>query len=494
MIDELTGFRELENFADGFEHLFWIIDYPLEEKSIYSSAFCKACGYSQEEISSQNGRYLSVIYEEDRENYQKLLHDLEINPLINYTELSYRIKSADGKIIWLKELIKADRNENSNINRLIKLSVCIDDLKKSHIELENSIKKLQDLNHAKDRFISIVSHDLRSPFATLLGFTEILLQEKDLPEDERSEYLTYINEAAKTQLNLINQLIDWSRLQTGRIKPEFTRLSLKMLIQNIVNTWLHEATRKRIDIKTDIPADISISADERLITQALANFLSNAVRFSDEGKNIFISAGKFKKGIIEIVFKDEGAGIAEENHSKLFDINEKFCLPSTKGEKGSGLGLTISKEIIDKHCGEIWLYSKLNEGSEFHVTLLEATNTIMIVEDDPGVRALYKHKISELIPNIEIIQAENGYHAISLIIDDLPSMIITDHDMPLMNGIQLVEAIRKKDISYSVPIVVISAKLNDDIINKYLQIGVNNVISKPVDLDDLVKIIKKTLS
>lgn len=494
MTEEITGLKEFENLIEGLEHLFWIIDYPENEKSIYSSNFEKNTGYRADEIPLMDKGYYSIIDELDRENYKKLLDELEINSLINFTELSYRIVSKDGNKIWLKELIKVERNGNGSIDRLIKLAIRVDDLANHTSQLENSVQKLEELNKAKDRFISIVSHDLRSPFATLLGFTDILLQERDLPEEERIEYLTYINEASKNQLNLINQLIDWSRLQTGRIKPEFTRLNLRMTIQNVVNTWLPEATRKRIDIKLDIPQDISINADERLITQAFANFVSNAVRFSNDGKDINITAGKFKKGIIEIVFKDEGVGIAEDNFPKLFNINEKFCLPNTKGEKGSGLGLTIAKEIIDKHCGEIWLYSKLNEGSEFHVTLLEATNTIMIVEDDIAVRTLYKHKIVESIANVELILADNGYHAISLIIDDLPSLIITDHDMPFMNGIQLIEAIRKKDISYSVPIVVISAKLNDEIKNKYLQLGVSDVINKPVDLDELIRIIKKTLS
>jgi PAS domain S-box-containing protein len=494
MADELTGIKEFEDLIDGLDHLFWVIDYPAEERTIYSGSLLKLTGYTAEEISALDQKYLAIVHEEDRESYNKLLNELALNSLINFTEVSYRIMSKDGTPIWLKELLKIERQSDSTISKIIKISVCIDDLKKHNDGLESSIHQLEELNTAKDRFISIVSHDLRSPFATLLGFTDILLQEKDLPEEERIEYLTYINEASKTQLNLINQLIDWSRLQTGKIKPEITRLNLKMLLQNIGNMWLAESTRKRIDIKLDVASEISITADERLITQALSNFLSNAIRFTEEGKKIYISAGKFKKGIIEIIFKDEGVGIAEENHSKLFNINEKFCLPNTKGEKGSGLGLAIAKEIIDKHCGEIWLYSKLNEGSEFHITLLEAKNTIMVVEDDAALRALYRHKISESIPNIEVILADNGYHAISLIIDDLPSMIITDHDMPFMNGIQLVEAIRKKDISYSVPIIVISAKLNDEIKNKYLQIGVNDVISKPVNLDELVKLIKTTLN
>lgn len=494
MSDELTGLQEFENLIEGIDHLFWVIEYSNADKSLYSANFRKITGYTYEEISELEEKYFSIIHPDDRENYRKLLKELELNSLVNNAELSYRIVGKENNIIWLKELLKVDRTEDNKIERLVRLSVCIDDLQNHNCELENSIHKLEELNNAKDRFISIVSHDLRSPFATLLGFTDILLQERDLPEAEMIEYLTYIHEAAKTQLSLINQLIDWSRLQTGRIKPEFARINLKMLIQNIANNWLEEATRKRIDIKIEIPAEISITADERLLSQALSNFMSNAVRFSEDGKLITISAGKFKKGIIELVFKDEGVGIAEENHSKLFNINEKFCLPNTKGEKGSGLGLAIAKEIIDKHQGEIWLYSKPGEGSEFHITLPESTNTIMVVEDDVALRTLYKHKINESIPNVELILADNGYHAISLIIDELPSLIITDHDMPFMNGMQLIEAIRKKDISYSVPVIVISAKLNDEIKNKYLQIGVSDVINKPVDLDELMTIIKQTLS
>lgn len=297
MSDELTGLQEFEDLIEGIDHLFWVIEYSNSDKSLYSSNFRKITGYTYEEISALEQKYSSIIHSDDRDNYLKLLQEFESNSLINNTELSYRIVGKDGSIIWLKELLKIDRKSDGRIDRLVRLSVCIDDLQNQNFELQNSVHKLEELNNAKDRFISIVSHDLRSPFATLLGFTDILLQERDLPETEMIEYLTYIHEAAKTQLSLINQLIDWSRLQTGRIKPEFARINLKMLIQNIGNNWLEEATRKRVDIRIEIPGEISITADERLISQALSNFMSNAVRFSEEGKVITILPASLRRGL-----------------------------------------------------------------------------------------------------------------------------------------------------------------------------------------------------
>jgi CheY-like chemotaxis protein len=197
--------------------------------------------------------------------------------------------------------------------------------------------------------------------------------------------------------------------------------------------------------------------------------------------------------MIEIIVRDEGVGISEENQPKLFKIDQKFSLPGTNGERGSGLGLTLVKEIIDKHGGQVWFYSRIGEGSEFHITVPEARNLILLVEDDQGTRALYKKIIETALPNFEVKFADNGYEAIGLYRSLLPTLIITDHDMPLMNGIQLVEAIQKKESNKSIPIIVISGKLDEEITRKYLKLGIDKVVSKPVDNELLVQLIRDTL-
>ena len=208
---------------------------------------------------------------------------------------------------------------------------------------------------------------------------------------------------------------------------------------------------------------------------------------------MLVSSSRFKEGMIEIVIKDEGLGIAEENQAKLFKIDQKFSLVGTTGEKGSGLGLTLVKEIIDKHGGQIWFYTQLGEGSEFHFTVTESKNVILLVEDKESVRTSYKKVIEEALPNFEVKFADNGYQAIGLYHDMIPTIIITDHDMPLMNGIQLVEAIQKKESNRTIPVIVISEIISEDISKKYNKLGVDRIISKPVDNDKFLQMIRECL-
>jgi len=494
MEKEQSGFQNLSVLCEGFKNIFIsIINKNSDRKNFFSDSVYDITGYSPDEINSFPEKYYSLVCEEDLGSFKKDLTKFESNSSLNSAEFSFKIHFKSGEKKWLQENLKVVRDAEGEIIERRSTVIDITGLKEKEIEIEKSNSALRELNVAKDKFISIVSHDLRAPFTTLLGFSEILLNEKDITEDEKLEYIKYIYDASKTQLNLINCLLDWSRLQTGRIKVDPQRLNVKSAVANAVTPLTGDAVRKNIDIKLDIPTDLFISADERLIGQAIMNLTSNAIKYTPEGKEISIHSQRFKDGMIEIVVRDEGMGIAEENQNKLFKIDQKFSLVGTGGEKGSGLGLTLMKEIIDKHGGQVWFYSKVGEGSEFHFTIPEAKNCILIVEDDLAVRSLYKKVIENNLKNFEIKTVDNGYEAISALKDILPTIIITDHDMPLMNGIQLVEALKKRDANSTIPVIVVSAKLNDEISRIYSRLGVDRIIPKPVDSHVLLDTIKECI-
>ncbi|MFA7229017.1 MAG: ATP-binding protein [Melioribacteraceae bacterium] len=495
MEKDKINFELLENFYRGFGKIFFSIKFLDDSpENFISDSVEQITGYTSAELSLLPDDHHSIICEEDLPAVKKSLEEFESDFTKDSFELSYRINSRSGSLIWVKEFIILDRSEN-RFSILGKKSIVleIDEIKKEETALRNLSDSLKELNQSKDKFISIVSHDLRAPFTTLLGFSEILLNEQDISEDERTEYLQYIYDASKSQLNLINCLLDWSRLQTGRIKVEPVRLNVKTLVSTAVAPLTGDAVRKNIDVKIEIPVDLNVNVDERLMSQAVVNLTTNALKFTPEGKEVHLSASRFKEGMIEIVVKDEGLGISEENQSKLFKIDQKFSLVGTNGEKGSGLGLTLVKEIVEKHGGQVWFYSQLGEGSEFHLTVPEAKNRILLVEDDPSVQILYKKFIDNELPDFELKIAGNGYEAIGLYRDFLPTIIITDHDMPLMNGIQLVEAIQKKESSRTIPIIVVSTKLNDDLIKKYSRLGVEKFITKPFENEILIQQIRECL-
>jgi len=483
----------LSDFASGAKDFFFVYkSFNSENDFFLSDSLKQVTGYSSDEIKALPKNIYSIVHNDDIELIEKTFNEIRSNPSYNSAELIYRIKTKNNELIWLKELLNIER-ENGEIINQRSVVFNINELKNSENNLLKSRDSLRDLNSTKDKFINIISHDLRSPFTTLLGFSEILLNEQDISVEEKNEYLQYIYDSSKSQLNFINCLLDWSRLQTGRIKIEPTRLNVRSIISTAITPLTGDAVRKNIDVKIEIPSDLFINADERLISQVFINLTSNAIKYSNEGKDIFISSDRFKEGMIEIVVRDEGLGIAEENQSKLFRIDQKFSLVGTAGEKGSGLGLTLVKEIVDKHLGQIWYYSQLGSGSEFHFTIPEARNLILLVEDDQGTRILYKKIIEDALKNFDVKFAENGYEAIRIYKELLPTLLITDHDMPLMNGIQLVEAIQKKESTRNVPIIVISAKLTDEITRKYLKLGVDKVIAKPVDHSVLIQMIQECL-
>ena len=495
MAKNKTDYSGLNDFAKGLIDVFFVIESFNEHNQFFiSETVEKITGYTPAEIKSLPEHLYSLVFDDDSPVIKKTWTELADNHTLNRTEILYRVKSKNGELIWLNESLFVERETiTGRITKQKSTVFNITNLKNKESEFQKSIDALKELNASKDKFISIVSHDLRAPFTTLLGFSEILLNEAEISEDEKNEYLHYIYDASKSQLNLINCLLDWSRLQTGRIKVEPVRLNVKQAISLAITPLTGDAVRKNIDIKIDLPADLHINADERLFGQIIINLTTNAIKFTPEGKDVHISSSRFKEGMIEIVIRDEGLGISEENQSKLFRIDQKFSLAGTSGEKGNGLGLTLVKEIVEKHGGQVWFYSQIGEGSEFHFTVPEAKNLVLLVEDNNGIQALYKKIIETALPNFEVKFAANGYEAINLYRALLPTIIITDHDMPLMSGIQLVEAIHKKESNRPVPIIVISAKLNEEITKKYLKLGIDKIVPKPVDHERLIQLIRECL-
>lgn len=490
-----TDYSGLNNFSVGMTDIFFVVEALNGQNSVFvSDSVEEITGYSPAEIKALPEHLYSLVCDEDLPIIKKTLTGLENNSAENKCEISYRIKCRNGSIVWLKESLLVKRELGSGRIVEQKSAICnITNIKNKETELQKSVDALKEINISKDKFISIISHDLRAPFTTLLGFSEILLNEAEISDGEKNEYLRYIYDASKSQLNLINCLLDWSRLQTGRIKVEPVHLNVKQAISTAITPLTGDAIRKNIDIKMDLPSDIHINADERLFAQAVINLTNNAIKFTPEGKDVHVSSSRFKEGMIEIVIRDEGLGISEENQSKLFRIDQKFSLIGTSGEKGSGLGLTLVKEIVEKHGGQVWFYTQVNEGSEFHFTVPEARNLILFIEDNESARAFYKNIIENTLPNFDVKFAANGYEAINMYRDLLPTIIITDHDMPLMNGIQLVEALHKKESNRSVPVVIISAILSEEITKKYLKLGIDKIVSKPVDQEQLANVVRECL-
>lgn len=459
---------------------FWQSDTNRTDENIqYSESVYNVSGYQGSEINSLKGGWLALIVEDDRNIYKKNIADFENDPSETSLRTDYRILRKDGKIINVSERITLLRNEGKEIIGRYGIVLDLTDYVKKINDLTEKNDELELLNSSKDNFISILSHDLRAPFTSILGFSEILLNESGLSENDKVEYLKYIHDSSQNQLQLINYLLDWSRLQTGRLKIQQQRLHVQSLVYNCVSFLTGQAVRKNITISVKIQDSFYIDADERLITQVLTNLISNSIKFSKENTSVEISSKVYNSDLVEFIVKDYGIGISETNREKLFNIGKIFTTEGTKGEKGSGLGLALAKQIIEKHDGEIWFYSNEGKGTEFHFTIPAASNTILIVIDNKKELSNLELSLKESYPGFTIFTAENAFEALGIISAKLPSLVITNHKLPLMDGLKFINTVRKENKIVIIPFIVFIDNDSEDTIKSYQEIGVKIIKQAP---------------
>ncbi len=453
----------------------------------YSENVTAETGFSNRDIKRKPEGFMSIIYPDDYENVKKQYENFLEDQNRTNLRLVYRIERKDKKYVWLKEVITVNRDKKGKPVSSSGFISDVSDLMKADAALVKSIENLKKLNASKDKFISMLSHDLRAPFTSILGFAEILINEQNLSNTEKLEYLTYIHESSQNQLQLINYLLDWSRLQTGRMKIDLQRLHAQSVVFNCVSSLTGNAIRKNIDIKVKVNVNIFVQADERLLTQVITNLLSNAIKYSFSDKIIEISAELFNDELIEFVVKDEGLGISEDNKNKLFKIERMFSTKGTKGEKGTGLGLSLVKEIIEKHKGNIWFYSKFGKGSDFHFTIPRSPNIILLVDPSDEDNKHLKKVIKKNFTDFQVIATTNGYQAMSVVLKELPSLVITEHEMPLMSGIQLIESIRRGEKNSRIPILLVTGSDIERVKIAIQNVSVFEVLQKPVNERKLVE-------
>ena len=241
-------------------------------------------------------------------------------------------------------------------------------------ELLESETNLKEVNATKDKFYSIIAHDLRNPLSAILGFTElILMDEKNENKKENREFLKIIKETILHTATLLNNLLTWSRSQLGDIefRPEIYRLT--QIIEDNIAFVKGPATQKHITIHSHITPECTIFGDANMINTIIRNLLSNAIKFTSDFGEVNIKA-IMTPTFCEISITDNGIGINPVDQSNLFDTNTKFTSEGTNAEKGTGLGLLLSKEFIEKHGGTIWLKSEVGKGSTFTFTLPRFNN------------------------------------------------------------------------------------------------------------------------
>ena len=349
-----------------------------------NSGFERISGYERNEIIGQDSTILKTfIDQKDRENILQKVSEIGTAKNI---EVKFRTKS--GNIVT--GLISSSVITVESVKCLLSVFIDISELKKAHellekyaeelntskLQLEKTTQELQqlnsnlkELNRDKDKFFSIISHDLRSPFTALLGYSDYLSKNIDeLTTDEIKEFAGDMYRSLTSIFRLIENLLSWSAIQSGRIEFKPVRFDFSSMVDEIMNVYEINAARKNLNLINELPPDVNIFADKNMIEIITRNILSNALKFTPSNGTITISAKK-QQEFIDIEVVDTGIGMTKSEIDELFKSNHAQTKNGTSNEKGTGLGLFLCKEFVEKNNGKLLIESQKGKGSSFIIRL-----------------------------------------------------------------------------------------------------------------------------
>lgn len=324
-----------------------------------NKAFQNILGYTEEELKKNH--FTRFVAPEDIDTALNVYKQLTTNQLNKYN-LEKKITTKSGETIWGNVNVSAIRDSDNKTTSCISVLVDVTE-RRTHEE------KLTNLNATKDKFFSIISHDLQNPLIGIIGLGEILKDRVDTIESwERDKIIRWIIEGSQTAQNLLTNLLEWSRSQSNQIELRPTQVNLFETVENNIFIAKNLAEYKRVTIINKIPEYFSVWIDVNILNTIIRNLITNAIKFSHQESTVEISISKEGNDCI-VAVKDFGIGMTPAQLEKLFIPTKKASTPGTSNERGTGLGLILCKEFVDKYHGQIWATSTPDQGSVFYFSI-----------------------------------------------------------------------------------------------------------------------------
>ncbi len=362
--------EKFRTIAEHSSDIIWHLDRDFMLTYV-SSADERVRGFTKEETlgaslwSILKPEGIELLKEANKKRIANQGNEITSKPLIY--ELEQICK--DGSWVWVESTTTADYDQYGKIIGYHGVSRDISARKETEQLLKEKETHLRELISTKDKLFSIIAHDLRSPFNAILGFSELLITNKqDIESVDEEKYIEIINSSTKNTLILLDNLLNWAKAQTGQIIYKQEKINLSSIITEIQEMSNSIARIKGISLTYIQTDQVEVYADINMLKTILLNLISNAVKFTNSNGEITLSA-KQSGDNIEITVSDNGIGMSEQVIQNLFKIDESLIATGTANEKGSGLGLMLCKEFVEKHGGRIWVKSEVGKGSDFTFSL-----------------------------------------------------------------------------------------------------------------------------
>ncbi|MDA8431158.1 MAG: PAS domain S-box protein [Geobacteraceae bacterium] len=348
-------------------------------------------------------------------------------------------------------------------------------LQEKNVELENARVVAEKTNLTKSDFLANMSHELRTPLNAVIGFSEVLQDQMfGQINEKQQEYVNNILTSGRHLLSLINDILDLSKVESGKMELELSSFLLRESLDASVMMLKEKALKGGVGLHLNLAAeaDVHLSADLRKMKQILFNLISNAVKFTPKNGTIQVSAVR-DGDFIEISVADTGIGIREDDIPKLFQAFTQLESVYTKGFEGTGLGLALTRQLVELHGGRIWMESTFGTGSRFSFTIPLSQdagnqppakradvvpgsgNTVLVIEDDPLTLATLENAL--LRKGYRALRASNGMQGVEMAQRDSPDLIVLDLVMPVMNGFDVADRLVNEKIAANIPILVLTS-------------------------------------
>jgi len=479
-------------------------------------SLARIMGYESPETMIESDIRIDKNYV-NQQDYMNLMQKLKASDQVIGFETQFYQK--DNTIIWASLTARIVRSTQGKILGYEGSLVDITERKQKE-QAEREREAAEAANKSKSEFLASMSHEIRTPMNAIFGFTELLEDQMENPIQK--QYLSAIASSGKTLLSLINDILDLSKIEAGKLEIQINDVNPRTLFTEIEHIFSIKVKEKGLDLILHIDSSIpeTLALDEVRIRQILFNLVGNAVKFTESGHiEVALTQDKSKetKEGLHLIFKvaDTGIGIPETQKALIFDAFKQTEGQSQAKYGGTGLGLAITKRLVEMMGGAITVESESGKGSAFSFFIpdvcpgqfvdepIEAEafdiesvifnkGMLLIVDDDPDTRSLFRGYLSH--QNIDIIEAENGQEGIDMARLYQVDLILMDLRMPVMNGFEAIKIIKSDESIKDTPIVIVTASVMKDSETNILSSGCDGYLKKPVRKKDLITEIMKFIS
>lgn len=487
---------------EGAGHGVW--DWNPQTNRMFKSRTWKTLlGYRDEEISSAREDWSSRVHEED---LPECLNQLEKHMcgLTSVYRRMYRIRRRDGSYAWvLDQGMVFDRDNEGRTTRMIGTITDISDRKRLEQDLQEALESAETANRMKSVFLANMSHEIRTPMNGVIGMTDLAL-ETDLTTEQR-EYLMTVKDSAGHLLTVINDILDYSKVEAGKLIIHREPLNLRSVFAHTLRLLAFRAEEKGLRLGMNLAPDLpnAIEGDSARIRQILVNLIGNAIKFTEKGNiTITVDTHVEDKEYLHVMVSDTGIGIPDEKLDTIFDSFTQADSSITRNYGGTGLGLTISRRLVELMGGNMWADSQIGIGSCFQFTLPykeaeevpeDATHPppshtgittspldILVAEDNPVNQTLARKLLEKRGHHVTI--ADTGAAAVQAYETHHFDLVFMDMMMPEMNGIEATHRIRgmEQRAGRHIPIIAMTANAMEGDRTRCLDAGMDSYISKPI--------------